>query len=247
MENKKLFNRKAPMVDLQSFMKLDTIDEFFIKGLFFKLLKQKRTETISAAIKLDELSLLSYSLKSKLLSICAAIVDSLVDIDEQEKLKIRKNIVIGLDNAKKFFFIAFEFFPFSTKLSIISDPGEDENQTSLHVCGLIRETTNIPYAIEIFNHTALCFAETIHINNDYLYNVIATDFLCKVIANKQLNYKLSIELSNVEKIREQEINFAIEYLGLRTFEQVETTDKNLLLVFDTEKDYENPLVNETVV
>lgn len=240
MENKKLFNKKALFIDLQPFMKSDASDEYFIKSLFFKLLSKKKEETISAAISLSELSLLSYSIKTKLLNLCFAITDSISCIDQQEKLNIRKKLVLGIDNAKKLLFIFFEFYPFSTKISIISDPGPEEQQTSMHVCGLIRETTSVPYSIKIFDHTAYCFGETIHITNEHLYNAIAVEFIRKVIQNKSLHYKLNIELSSVENIRELEINFAIQHLGLRHFEQVETPDKKLLLDFDTDKSYDNP-------
>lgn len=241
MQNKKFLNKKAAMVDLQPFLKLDTIDEYFTKSLFFNLIKKKKHDTVSAIMRFDELNLLSFSLKTKLLNICLGVIDSITNIDEQEKLNIRKKIVTAVDNSKKLFLVMFEFFPFSTKVSLISDPGPEEEQTTLHVCGLLRETNNIAYPIEIFKSTAYCFSEKIHLKNEHLYNVIAAEFVRKVIRNKKLKYELTIELSNVEKIREIEINFIIEYLGLMTFEQIETEEKNILLVFNSTKDYDNPV------
>lgn len=240
MTNKKLFNKKAVMVDLQPCMKLEEIGEHFTKALLTNLMTQKKENSVSAAIKLNELSLLSVSFKAKLLKICLNILDNIRDIDEQEKLQIRKKIICALDNGKKFLFIMFEFFPFSTKLSIISDPGPEEEQTSAHVCGLIRETHTIPYALSIFDSVPWCFGEYIYVSNNNLYNLTTADFVKKVVENKSLKYKLNIELSNVERIRELEINFAIQHLGLRNMQQIETDNKNLLLEFDTEANYENP-------
>lgn len=234
MEKKKIFNKKAQMIDLQQFMALDVFDEYFDKSLFLNLIKQKQHDSITAAIKLDELSLLSHSLKKKLLQLCLRITDSLVGIDTEEKLKIRSKLLVAIDNSKNLLFIAFEFLPFSTKISIISDPGPDDRQTTFHVCGLIRETFNVPYSISIFDYKAYCFGDQIYVANNDLYNLIAVDFLKKVIANKSLKYKLNIELSNIEKVREMEINFTIEHLGLRTLYQVETEDKCILLEFNTE-------------
>lgn len=149
------FNKTAQMIDLASipFVPLDDAAKSnFTNLLRLRLIQHINNFNLLCGISLNSESLCNFSVKENTYKTLSFILDNLASskLDLNEIDLTKRKILIGLDQATVSFSVAIEFSKFTTTISIISDPGIPENQSTFHVKSKIVETITLTSIFRAF-------------------------------------------------------------------------------------------------